>query len=69
MSEIDTMIEEMNTFLVQRGYPPCTDINQFTSEQWFDFSQIALNQYRNLALWDLFKQLGIDTANRSTIMR
>lgn len=69
MSEIDTMIEEMNTFLVQRGYPPFTDINQFTSEQWFDFSQIALNQYRNLALWDLFKKFGIDTASRSTIMR
>lgn len=67
MSEIKKMQEEINTFLFLRGYPPCFDINQFTFEQWFDFSQIALNQYRNLALMDLFKKFAIDTATKNPI--
>ncbi|MDS7968662.1 hypothetical protein RMB12_16690 [Acinetobacter sp. V117_2] len=68
MFEIDKMQEEMNTFLVQNGYPPCSHINQFTSEQWFDFSQISSNQYRNLALGDLFRKFAIDTATKTPIM-
>ncbi|WP_375038730.1 hypothetical protein [Acinetobacter sp. RW6] len=68
MSKVYTMIKEMNTFLVENGYPPCSDINQFTSEQWFDFSQIASNQYRNLALGDLFKKFALDTAIKTPIM-
>jgi len=60
MSEINTMAEEINTFLALRGYPPCSDINQFTSDQWFDLSQIAMYQYHNIALWYLFKQFSIE---------
>jgi len=69
MSELNVMVEEINTFLALRGYPPFSDINQFTSEQWFDFSKISMNQYNNLALYHLFKQLGIETANKIPIMR
>lgn len=68
MSEVDTMMKEINTFLAQIGYPPCSHINQFTSEQWFDFSQIALNQYRSLALEDLFRKFAIVTATKTPIM-
>ncbi|MDC4400984.1 hypothetical protein NQ640_00545 [Acinetobacter baumannii] len=67
MSKVDAMLQEINTFLVQNGYPPCSHINQFTSEQWFDFSKIASNQYRHLALGDLFKKFGIDTATKTPI--
>lgn len=67
MSEVDAMLQEINTFLVQNGYPSCSHINQFTSEQWFDFSKIASNQYRCLALGDLFKKFGIDTATKTPI--
>lgn len=69
MSELNAMVEEINTFLALRGYPPCSDINQFTSEQWFDFSQIAMYQYRNIGLCHIFKQFGIETAMKIPITR
>ena len=67
MFELDPMVEEINVFLALRGYPPCSDINQFTSEQWFDFSQIAMYQYRNIALCHTFRQLGIQTSPKISI--
>lgn len=69
MFELNAMVEEINTFLALRGYPPFSDINQFTSEQWFDFSQIAMYQYRNIALCHIFKQFGIETSPKSHIVR
>lgn len=69
MSELNAMVEEINTFLALRGYPPCSDINQFTSEQWFDFSQIAMYQYRNIALCHIFRQLDIQTSPKIHIIR
>ena len=67
MFEFDPMLEEINAFLVLRGYPPFSHINQFTSEQWFDFSQIAMYQYRNIALSHIFRQLGIQTSPKISI--
>jgi hypothetical protein len=69
MFELDPMVEEINAFLALRGYPPFSHINQFTSEQWFDFSQIAMHQYRNIALWYIFKQFGIETSPKIHILR
>lgn len=69
MCELDSMVEEINAFLALRGYPPFFDINQFTSEQWFDFSQIAMYQYRNIALCHIFKQFGIETSAKIHIVR
>ena len=69
MSELNAMVEEINTFLALRGYPPFSDINPFTSEQWFDFSQIAMYQYRNIALSHIFRQLGIQTSPKINIVR
>ena len=69
MFEIDPMVEEINAFLALRGYPPFAGINQFTSEQWFDFSQIAMYQYRNITLWHLFKHFGIETSPKINIVR
>lgn len=69
MFEFNQMVEEINVFLALRGYPPCSDINQFTSEQWFDFSQIAMYQYRNIGLCRIFKQFGIETAMKIPITR
>ena len=67
MFEFDPMLEEINAFLALRGYPPFAGINQFTSEQWFDFSQIAMYQYRNIALCHTFRQLGIQTSPKISI--
>lgn len=70
MFELDPMVEEIiNAFLALRGYPPFAGINQFTSEQWFDFSQIAMYQYGNIALWHIFRQLGIQTSPKIHIVR
>jgi hypothetical protein len=69
MSELNVMVEEINTFLALRGYPPFYDINQFTSEQWFDFSQIAMYQHGNIALCHIFKQFGIETSPKIHIVR
>lgn len=69
MSELNAMVEEINTFLALRDYPPFSDINQFTSEQWFDFSQIAMYQYRNIALCHIFKQFAIETSPKIHIVR
>lgn len=69
MTDVTQIQVEINDFLALQGYPPCLDINQFTSQQWFNFSQIALHQYRNIALWNLFKQFGIDTSPRIPIVR
>ncbi|POV72431.1 hypothetical protein C3422_19275 [Acinetobacter sp. ABNIH27] len=69
MCELDSMVEEINAFLALRGYSPFFDINQFTSEQWFDFSKIAMYQYRNIALCHIFKQFGIETSPTIHIVR
>ncbi|WP_151805200.1 hypothetical protein [Acinetobacter bereziniae] len=69
MFELNPTVEEINAFLALRGYPPFAGINQFTSEQWFDFSQIAMYQYRNIALGHIFKQFGIETAMKIPITR
>ncbi|MBZ0435315.1 hypothetical protein [Acinetobacter baumannii] len=69
MSELNAMVEEINTFLALRGYPPFSVINQFTSEQWFDFSQIAMCQHRNIALFHIFKQFGIERSPKTHIVR
>jgi len=69
MFELNPTVEEINAFLALRGYPPFAGINQFTSEQWFDFSQIAMYQYRNIALCHIFKQFGIETAMKIPITR
>jgi len=69
MFELDPMVEEINAFLALRGYPAFFDINQFTSEQWFDFSQIAMYQYGNIALCHIFKQFGIETSQKIHIVR
>ncbi|MFL4391272.1 hypothetical protein [Acinetobacter baumannii] len=69
MFEFNQMVEEINAFLALRGYPPFVDINQFTSEQWFDFSQIAMYQYHNIALWHLFKRFDVETAIKIPIIK
>lgn len=69
MSDVTQIQVEINDFLALQGYSPYLDINQFTSQQWFNFSQIALYKYRNIALWNLFKQFGIDTSPKTHIIR
>jgi hypothetical protein len=68
MSNVNQIQVNINDFLALQGYPPCLDINQFISQQWFNFSQIAFNEYRNIALWNLFKQFGIDTSLRVLLL-
>lgn len=67
MNDVTQLEFAINNFLDLEGYSPCLDINQFTSEQWFHFSQIAL--HRNIALWNIFKNFGIDTSPKIHITR
>lgn len=69
MSESNNIVEDINNFLVSRGYSSDSDINRFTSEQWFDFAQIAMNEYQDIALSYLLRQLGIETAIRTSMIR